>query len=52
MRGWMNAASYIERVEIGAVMRAGAVGPLLKLSAGENTGKLVLAAPGGHRPPI
>ena len=27
MRGWMNAgASYIEPVEIGAVMRAGAVG--------------------------
>src|SRR5277367_6604380 len=27
MRGWMNAgASYIEPVEVGAVMRAGAVG--------------------------
>jgi NADPH-dependent curcumin reductase len=30
MRGWMNAgASYIEPVEIGAVMRAGAVGTVL-----------------------
>ena len=30
MRGWMNAtASYIEPVEIGAVMRAGAVGRVI-----------------------
>jgi hypothetical protein len=30
MRGWMNAgASYIEAVEIGAVMRAGAIGTVL-----------------------
>jgi len=31
MRGWMNAgASYIEPVEIGAVMRAGAVGEVIE----------------------
>src|ERR1700691_5702886 len=36
MRGWMNAgASYIEPVEIGAVMRAGAVG---RVSASEHPG--------------
>jgi NADPH-dependent curcumin reductase CurA len=36
MRGWMNAgASYIEAVEIGDVMRAGAVG---RVSASENPG--------------
>src|ERR1700680_2471511 len=36
MRGWMNAgASYIEPVEIGAVMRAGAVG---RVTASEHPG--------------
>ena len=36
MRGWMNAgASYIDPVEIGAVMRAGAVG---RVSASEHPG--------------
>jgi hypothetical protein len=36
MRGWMNAgASYIEPVEIGAVMRAGAVG---RITASEHGG--------------
>jgi NADPH-dependent curcumin reductase CurA len=36
MRGWMNAgASYIEPVEIGAVMRAGAVG---RVTASEHSG--------------
>jgi NADPH-dependent curcumin reductase CurA len=56
MRGWMNAgASYVPPVEVGAVMRAGAVGrvtasehpgfpeALLMLFDGANTGKLVLA---------
>src|ERR1700724_362904 len=36
MRGWMNAgASYIEPVEVGAVMRAGAVG---RVTASEHAG--------------
>src|ERR1700738_4888439 len=36
MRGWMNAgASYIEPVEVGAVMRAGAVG---RVTASEHPG--------------
>jgi NADPH-dependent curcumin reductase len=42
MRGWMNAgASYIPPVEIGAVMRAGAVG---RVTASEHPG----FAPGDH----
>jgi NADPH-dependent curcumin reductase len=42
MRGWMNAgASYIEAVEVGAVMRAGAVG---RVTASEHPG----FAPGDH----
>src|SRR5271165_6529243 len=39
MRGWMNAgASYIEPVEVGAVMRAGAVG---RVTASEHPGYAV-----------
>ncbi|SDB35792.1 hypothetical protein SAMN03097699_0884 [Flavobacteriaceae bacterium MAR_2010_188] len=34
MRGWMNAGkSYVEPIEIGAVMRAGAIGKVIKAEA-------------------